>query len=597
MNKFFYILLFIVSSNMFSQEKATIVAADKAFALIFSNPKQAKIDLDKLEIQVKEQKDSLYSIILNSKGVYYAVQTQMDSALIYFYKSSSAANKTSKRYLGTQTNIAVILKKTGEIDAAIQLLETTLAIANQKRYNTTRATIYGELASCYSAKEWYKQSLENLLQSIEIWGNENPTPIQKIAIEKQKLGNLYLKVANAPQALKIFNEISPVFKKIGDLHNFYLVQITVADINLDSNNPKKALQLIQNALPSLEIFNDKELLLYAYKREAKSMEALGNTKVARQKYALAITFGLKYNQIETVSTLTNYGSLMLKLKDSSGLQKLKRQTESPVFTQLLKLNATTDQIQYYLWLEKFAQLNKDIAAESASKERLENLKFLQSNKNNFQQVNMPNNLQTDNRIIVKEASNKYIGAVIVAIILLIALIAFLLFTKYKNKNAFSKISSEKLQKEKERKSQLDEVQKIVAHTVESNIQTKEKELFAQTLKLKLQPLLTRESIDINNTIQEQERDIEKIKININDLISEFENINPEFVTALQKKYPVLTKKERHFCYLLKLNFSNKVIAQLTHINVQSVISKKYRIVKKLHLPKEIDFYELLKNIS
>jgi DNA-binding CsgD family transcriptional regulator len=595
--KLLLLLFILLSYRGVSQEKVTIANVDKAFALIFSDPKQAKADLDQLEIRAKTQNDSLYSIILNNKGVYYAVQTQMDSAFYFFNKSSALADKAGKRYLGTQNNIAIIYKKKGEMDKAIALLRANLLIANDKNFNAVRATIYGELASCYAAKEWHKQSLEYLLQSIEIWGNEDPIPTKKIAVEKQKLANLYYKMGSTIKALSIYNEILPIFKKLDDLYNFYLVKITLANINLEINQPKKALLILQDALPNLEKFNDKELLLYAYEREARSIEAIGNKSFAQQKYAAAIAFGLKHNQIETVNTVINYGNLMLKSKDSIALLKLKRQTETPVFKKLLTLNTTKDQMQYYQWLEKFAQLTKDKPTEIVSLERVENLKFLLIQKNNFKRIDELDDLQYFVKNTAKQASNQDRMAFGTLIILLSALIAFLFYKKLKSKRAFLKLRLEKTKKQNEFEEQLQQVQQLLSTTLKTNIKVQESELFTNTLKNLKWELISQNAKNKNSTPQKQDINYVELKNELQTLIIQFQNINPDFFTILQKQYPLLSKNERHFCCLIKLHFSNKEIAQLTKITVESVITKKYRIVKKLELDKDLDFYLWLNSLD
>jgi DNA-binding CsgD family transcriptional regulator len=73
------------------------------------------------------------------------------------------------------------------------------------------------------------------------------------------------------------------------------------------------------------------------------------------------------------------------------------------------------------------------------------------------------------------------------------------------------------------------------------------------------------------------------------VLEKFEKINPDFNQALIKGQPQLTKGERDFCSFVKLNLSNKEIAHLLQISPESVITKKYRILKKLNLPKEVDF--------
>jgi DNA-binding CsgD family transcriptional regulator len=48
-------------------------------------------------------------------------------------------------------------------------------------------------------------------------------------------------------------------------------------------------------------------------------------------------------------------------------------------------------------------------------------------------------------------------------------------------------------------------------------------------------------------------------------------------------FPELTDNDIAFCSLLKLQLTNKEIASLLGISHQSVISKKYRVKKKMQL--------------
>ena len=598
MKTFFSLLLLIIASISYSQSQVAIAEADKAYSLIFSNPKQAKIELDQLEKRARDQKDSVYSIVLNYKGVYYAVQTQMDSALIYFKKSSALVNKTARRYVGTQTNMAVIYKKRGEIDKAIALLESNLIIADEKKYNAARATIYGELASCYSAKEWYKPALENLIQSIEIWGNEHQVPTKKIAIEKQKLGNLYVKMANMPQALKIFKEIAVVFKDLGDLYNFYLVQITIADIYLELQQPKVALQLIQGAMPNLQRFNDKELLLFAFDREAKCIELLGNYPAAIQQYKKAIAYGLQYDQIRTVLTVTQYGNLLLAVKDSTTLQRLKKQTESTAFKKLVALSSAYDQMEFYQWKEKYARLTNDVTTTTSSQEKVSNLKFLIHEKNNIFQIKelQPHysnqNLQQDSQAGQQFLSFSATTSILLALLLVMGIVAgMVLYKKSKSKNTDFSVTIDRIREQQPSDTNL----QSTTSEQQLNITILEKKLVAQVKNNSL-TAIPLESGDANADVAKSRKVVTPSKRYSNTIIVQFQSINPKFVADLQTNYPLLTKGEFEFCCLVKLNFTNKEIAHLLQISPESVITKKYRIVKKLQLDKDVDFQLWLASI-
>lgn len=63
----------------------------------------------------------------------------------------------------------------------------------------------------------------------------------------------------------------------------------------------------------------------------------------------------------------------------------------------------------------------------------------------------------------------------------------------------------------------------------------------------------------------------------------FENIHPGYSEDLREKYPELTPNDIEFCELLKLGLSTKEIAHLLNISASSVMTRKYRIRKRMGL--------------
>ena len=73
----------------------------------------------------------------------------------------------------------------------------------------------------------------------------------------------------------------------------------------------------------------------------------------------------------------------------------------------------------------------------------------------------------------------------------------------------------------------------------------------------------------------------------------FERTNPNFLLALAQKYPELTAKDLKYCCYLKMNMSNDDIRNLLGINQESVRTHKYRLKKKMNLPKDQDLIHFL----
>lgn len=108
----------------------------------------------------------------------------------------------------------------------------------------------------------------------------------------------------------------------------------------------------------------------------------------------------------------------------------------------------------------------------------------------------------------------------------------------------------------------------------------------------------------DNLIMEKERETEILKKKLSSSIDEliqlaihndpvflgkFEEAYPQFYNSLLLQCPNITPKEFKLCALIRLNFSNKEIAQYNHISIRTVESQKYRLRKKLGFAADIDF--------
>ncbi|HAS47424.1 MAG TPA: hypothetical protein DCS93_43505 [Microscillaceae bacterium] len=76
----------------------------------------------------------------------------------------------------------------------------------------------------------------------------------------------------------------------------------------------------------------------------------------------------------------------------------------------------------------------------------------------------------------------------------------------------------------------------------------------------------------------------------------FEKVHPRFFTILQDRFPKLTTEDLKYCAYIKTHMSNKEIANLLNINTESVRTHKYRLKKKLGLPKEVELKEFISQL-
>ncbi|NND08172.1 MAG: PAS domain S-box protein [Saprospiraceae bacterium] len=81
-------------------------------------------------------------------------------------------------------------------------------------------------------------------------------------------------------------------------------------------------------------------------------------------------------------------------------------------------------------------------------------------------------------------------------------------------------------------------------------------------------------------------------------VKHFQEVNPNFLDTLSKKYPQLTQNELKHCAYVRLRLSNQDVASLLHISTKAVEIARYRIKKKLGLESRYDkLIDLLEHIS
>ncbi|WP_175627237.1 helix-turn-helix transcriptional regulator [Chryseobacterium sp. JV274] len=111
---------------------------------------------------------------------------------------------------------------------------------------------------------------------------------------------------------------------------------------------------------------------------------------------------------------------------------------------------------------------------------------------------------------------------------------------------------------------------------------------------------------INEKVKESENLKRKLSCTYEELIMlakqsdpsfmiKFKDSHSDFYDCLISKYPDLNPNDLKLCAFLKLDLSNKQIADYDHISIRTVESKKYRLRKKLKLSRDIDLYKWIQD--
>lgn len=92
------------------------------------------------------------------------------------------------------------------------------------------------------------------------------------------------------------------------------------------------------------------------------------------------------------------------------------------------------------------------------------------------------------------------------------------------------------------------------------------------------------------------KNVEKNNSNWEQFASHFDEVNNDFLKKIKDKYPALSNTDIKVCTYLKLNLSTKEIAQLMNISIRGVEISRYRLRKKLEIPKGQSLNDFLNKV-
>ncbi len=76
----------------------------------------------------------------------------------------------------------------------------------------------------------------------------------------------------------------------------------------------------------------------------------------------------------------------------------------------------------------------------------------------------------------------------------------------------------------------------------------------------------------------------------------FDQVHSDFLKNLRERYPKLTNYDQKICAYLRMNLSTKEIATLMNISIRGVEGSRYRLRKKLDIPKEKNLVKFIQSI-
>ncbi|WP_116789745.1 tetratricopeptide repeat protein [Flavobacterium psychrotrophum] len=610
MKYIFYLLIFFVSFTCFAQRENEFSKTIKdAQRLVYKQPDSALVIVKRV-LAKPNLPDTIYGSMYNIYGIYYGMRGNNDSLIYYQKKSISYLDNYPEFKARSLANLGVGYRNKGEYNTAISTFNAALEINRKIKNDTGIAVDYGELASVYNTMGDYEKSINLLISAIDIVKKDKKQ--DKLPALQQKLANTYLAQRNFKFAIDLYMDCLPNFKKMGQLKNYYLTLVNLAEARIHLEDLSGAKSALAEAIKGLEDFGDKSIIGISYGKLGNIEEGLGNHAKALASYKKGLELMLQVKSNRAVRVASEYIGLLNKDKNAvAALALAARIDRSGLFE-----NSPNEDKMFYKKAvgDAYSNNNNESAAIKAYQETIvmkdsiaandrqtaigeAQAKFeteLQREKNAALQANNKSLQKT----IEAEKTRRWLygmGILAIGILILLALRGYFLKSRLQAEQLRT-IEAEKnmIQQQHLHEQELTNAQREI-------IDEKQRELTSTALRMANFQDGVMQIIDKCNTgeiskmsdLKKELQTLAKQEDYWKQFETRFNNLHPEFGNSLQHRFTKLTKNDIEFCSLLKLNLSNKEIASLLQISHESAITKKYRIKKKMEINDDDEFERML----
>jgi Tetratricopeptide repeat len=582
------------------------------FALLFMQfayaQKQAWLKYDyntAAEVQkalTAEKNQNTYTF--NLQGIYADLSGKPDEAIISYTKALELAKDNTGQTINILLNRAYAYNRTGSLEPTLKDCNRVIEL-NADLNPLYDGLAYRIMGNAYLYKDDTEKTVRYLQKSAKILEKGGFT--QYATEVKGELANVYLISNDYRVAAGLYENY---FKNTQNTKSrtFMAMVLNYAECLIALSRTKDARTLLMKHLAGAEAGADREMAGAFYSRLGNVENSTGNKTKASEYYKKACDILFEAKSKHLVLILSEYIKLIdnpAQYNEAIALcQKFKQSA-------MYKKSFTQGRFEYEraaaALYKKAGMQNEAYTALATSLELCDSLRQVNNGENTYNALaKYRTQLEEEkNKSLKQEMEDSKKTSLLVWI--LIAIFAVGKVFLFRSIWLKSKLNKEKIKTIEAQAALLAEQEELARQKTESQktmIEDKEREMVAMALKM------AKYNDGLQNIIlQVEEKKITSLnecKHEISKIISEdgfwdyfdlrFTQLHPDFKTMLADQFPSLSKSEIDFCCLLKLNLSNKEIGSLLSISYESVISKRYRIRKKMELKEDDDLNAVLEVI-
>lgn len=604
------------------------------FLWLISFPSISQNSIEDLEKKLATVSDKNEKLEILDKLTKAILKNKKDYELTYFNEYVALAQDLKKYDLAAQKARFIIQHYTnfGKLDSTKYYVDKMLGYKEFFKDPTTEAHLLLKRASYFYNTDKYQKAIADYKRSGDIFIKENKGVINAAdarlftAQVYNDLNEFLNAVTNYEEAYKLYDELNDNFYK-----NFTLSEL--AGIYSKNGFHEKSISEREKVLQNAKEIKDYASLFYAYGNLAKIHQKVKNfdkvkkyidsTKFYadsvqnRQQKVLSNLFlanlNVDYNlDLDNITEAEKYlEEAKTWVQKSSALeffQRMNYEYQAKVYSKKKDYRKAEEALQKVLALK--GQEGQEEKVKSAEKELAKIYGATRQYKKAFEHLNTYLQLEEANNKLVKDntflyyqsqfetqrkdaeilkkendiqllekekelstAKRKVLWSVFLSIVVILLLTAYFIWKQGKHKR---RALAKKIEKNKQA---LEEYTK----------QLLEKRRIQETLTEEIERL--KEEAGSKNSAEEEIENLTSVKILTNEdwynFKEKFSSVYPDFFRNIKEKGYSLTKAEERLLALEKLYLDTNQIASMLAISNTSVVKSRFRLRKKINVPKGI----------
>lgn len=483
-----------------------------------------------------------------------------DLALDNFTKSLGLREKLELKteIFECLNSIGVVYRNKGDYIKAAEYSFKALEKSEELGNKQDKAFVKGNLAIIFDLQGKSDLALQYFMESLDIFkelGNQN-----KVSATLANIGNVYLHKEQYDFAIDYYLRSLIIREELQDKRQIAISQGNIAVAYHNQKKFSKALEYFNSSLKTYKEMGDRMEI-------ARSFNNIGSTHLEQKKYSLAEDF-------------LNKSLKLAKEIDAKELIKTNYQNFSELYSTTHDFEKALDYFRLYVEIKELTE-NEEISgqiAEIQSKYEIEKKekKILLLEKERIEQE-----FQIKRRTVV---------IYLVLLSVLILLLLFVLFVRHSKIKRNSLKEKQTLLKEKLISKERELTSTVTYMANKNNILSETKEELKELLNI----------INESTTRFKLKSVVSKIDDNLNfyedwqNFKNQFDEIYPEYINRLLKKYPNISHNDLKLCVYLKMGISNKEIAQLQSMTLDGVKSANKRLKKKMEIPADVSLVDFVR---